>query len=176
MFEIETSPLVLLLDAPPSALLPWVVYPNEGSWGGEGEARESARLGLSSGHGGVCPGASAYVPGMMACVLGTYFLGWPGSPHGEGSCGCRDSYKEEQQPGGWATKLKSFLFPTQGTTVRVITAIDQDKGRPRGIGYTIISGKAWVALVPHPDSRRAALGVSGSAGQWRDLWPCGTVA
>eukprot|EP00069_Balaena_mysticetus_P013315 bmy_22033T0 len=26
-----------------------------------------------------------------------------------------------------------------GTTVRVITAIDQDKGRPRGIGYTIIS-------------------------------------
>uniref|UniRef100_A0A8C9BVZ4 Cadherin-23 n=4 Tax=Phocoena sinus TaxID=42100 RepID=A0A8C9BVZ4_PHOSS len=27
-----------------------------------------------------------------------------------------------------------------GTTVRVITAIDQDKGRPRGIGYTIISG------------------------------------
>ncbi|KAM5240458.1 cadherin-23 isoform 2-T2 [Hipposideros larvatus] len=27
-----------------------------------------------------------------------------------------------------------------GTTVRVITAIDQDKGRPRGIGYTIVSG------------------------------------
>uniref|UniRef100_A0A8C9G5P6 Cadherin domain-containing protein n=1 Tax=Pavo cristatus TaxID=9049 RepID=A0A8C9G5P6_PAVCR len=27
-----------------------------------------------------------------------------------------------------------------GTTVRMITAIDQDKGRPRGIGYTIISG------------------------------------
>ncbi|XP_069876618.1 cadherin-23 [Dipodomys merriami] len=27
-----------------------------------------------------------------------------------------------------------------GTTVRVITAVDQDKGRPRGIGYTIISG------------------------------------
>uniref|UniRef100_A0A8C7AU01 Cadherin-23 n=1 Tax=Neovison vison TaxID=452646 RepID=A0A8C7AU01_NEOVI len=26
-----------------------------------------------------------------------------------------------------------------GTTVRVITAIDQDKGRPRGIGYTIVS-------------------------------------
>ncbi|XP_042546061.1 cadherin-23 isoform X3 [Dipodomys spectabilis] len=31
-------------------------------------------------------------------------------------------------------------FSTQGTTVRVITAVDQDKGRPRGIGYTIISG------------------------------------
>uniref|UniRef100_A0A2K5YWI8 Cadherin-23 n=1 Tax=Mandrillus leucophaeus TaxID=9568 RepID=A0A2K5YWI8_MANLE len=27
-----------------------------------------------------------------------------------------------------------------GTTVRIITAIDQDKGRPRGIGYTIVSG------------------------------------
>ncbi|XP_075279272.1 cadherin-23 isoform X4 [Opisthocomus hoazin] len=27
-----------------------------------------------------------------------------------------------------------------GTTVRMITAIDQDKGRPRGIGYTILSG------------------------------------
>ncbi|XP_042313490.1 cadherin-23 isoform X2 [Sceloporus undulatus] len=27
-----------------------------------------------------------------------------------------------------------------GTTVRMITAIDQDKGRPRGIGYTVVSG------------------------------------
>uniref|UniRef100_A0A4W3GSY5 Cadherin-related 23 n=1 Tax=Callorhinchus milii TaxID=7868 RepID=A0A4W3GSY5_CALMI len=27
-----------------------------------------------------------------------------------------------------------------GKTVRVITAIDQDRGRPRGIGYTIVSG------------------------------------
>ncbi|XP_049645214.1 cadherin-23 [Suncus etruscus] len=27
-----------------------------------------------------------------------------------------------------------------GTTVRIITAVDQDKGRPRGIGYTIVSG------------------------------------
>ncbi|NWZ91402.1 CAD23 protein, partial [Nesospiza acunhae] len=27
-----------------------------------------------------------------------------------------------------------------GTTVRMITAVDQDKGRPRGIGYTIVSG------------------------------------
>ncbi|XP_046509159.1 cadherin-23 isoform X3 [Equus quagga] len=27
-----------------------------------------------------------------------------------------------------------------GTTVRIITAIDQDKGCPRGIGYTIVSG------------------------------------
>ncbi|XP_053307224.1 cadherin-23 [Spea bombifrons] len=27
-----------------------------------------------------------------------------------------------------------------GTTVRIITAIDQDRGRPRGIGYTIVSG------------------------------------
>ncbi|XP_075466718.1 cadherin-23 isoform X5 [Ascaphus truei] len=27
-----------------------------------------------------------------------------------------------------------------GTTVRTITAIDQDKGRPRGIGYSIVSG------------------------------------
>lgn len=31
--------------------------------------------------------------------------------------------------------------PPQGTTVRMITAIDQDKGRPRGIGYTIVSGE-----------------------------------
>uniref|UniRef100_A0A8C0VA27 Cadherin-23 n=1 Tax=Cyanistes caeruleus TaxID=156563 RepID=A0A8C0VA27_CYACU len=27
-----------------------------------------------------------------------------------------------------------------GTTVQMITAVDQDKGRPRGIGYTIVSG------------------------------------
>ncbi|KAM4033934.1 cadherin-23 isoform 2-T3 [Anomaloglossus baeobatrachus] len=27
-----------------------------------------------------------------------------------------------------------------GTTIRMITAIDQDRGRPRGIGYTIVSG------------------------------------
>eukprot|EP00079_Xenopus_tropicalis_P037638 XP_017951409.1 PREDICTED: cadherin-23-like [Xenopus tropicalis] len=27
-----------------------------------------------------------------------------------------------------------------GRTVRMVTAIDQDKGRPRGIGYTIVSG------------------------------------
>nr|XP_016847675.1 PREDICTED: cadherin-23 isoform X10 [Anolis carolinensis] len=27
-----------------------------------------------------------------------------------------------------------------GTTVRMITAIDQDKGRPRGIGYSVVSG------------------------------------
>lgn len=33
-------------------------------------------------------------------------------------------------------------LPPQGTTVRMITAIDQDKGRPRGIGYTIVSGKS----------------------------------
>lgn len=33
-----------------------------------------------------------------------------------------------------------------GTTVRVITAVDQDKGRPRGIGYTIVSGKPKPAL------------------------------
>lgn len=43
------------------------------------------------------------------------------------------------------TELKSLLSfslsPNQGTTVRVITAVDQDKGRPRGIGYTIVSGK-----------------------------------
>ena len=74
--------------------------------------------------------------------------------------------QEEQHPAAWPTKLKSFLFPTQGTTVRIITAIDQDKGRPRGMGYTIVSGKAWGALVPHPYSRRATLGVSGSVGVW----------
>ncbi|XP_051008445.1 cadherin-23 [Acomys russatus] len=33
-----------------------------------------------------------------------------------------------------------------GTTVRVITAVDQDKGRPRGIGYTIVSGKPKAGL------------------------------
>ena len=81
--------------------------------------------------------------------------------------------QEEQHPGAWPTKLKSFLFPTQGTTVRIITAIDQDKGRPRGIGYTIVSGKAWGALVPHPYSRRATLGVSGSVGVWDS--GCGCV-
>uniref|UniRef100_A0A9W3H6D6 Cadherin-23-like n=1 Tax=Camelus bactrianus TaxID=9837 RepID=A0A9W3H6D6_CAMBA len=37
--------------------------------------------------------------------------------------------------------LPLFICGSQhGTTVRIITAIDQDKGRPRGIGYTIVSG------------------------------------
>lgn len=44
------------------------------------------------------------------------------------------------------TELKFLLSPNQGTTVRVITAVDQDKGRPRGIGYTIVSGKPKSAL------------------------------
>lgn len=35
------------------------------------------------------------------------------------------------------------LLSLQGTTVRMITAVDQDKGRPRGIGYTIVSGESW---------------------------------
>lgn len=35
------------------------------------------------------------------------------------------------------------LLSPQGTTVRMITAVDQDKGRPRGIGYTIVSGESW---------------------------------
>lgn len=59
--------------------------------------------------------------------------------------------------------------------MRVITAIDQDKGRPRGIGYTIVSGKAQAALVPHHHPGRAILGVSGSEGLRRGLWVCGTV-
>lgn len=42
----------------------------------------------------------------------------------------------------------------QGTTVRVITAIDQDKGRPRGIGYTIVSGKASAVPGPHPPPKK----------------------
>lgn len=58
-------------------------------------------------------------------------------------------------------ELKSLLSPNQGTTVRVITAVDQDKGRPRGIGYTIVSGKPKSALfVPSP--KRATAGASGS--------------
>jgi len=32
----------------------------------------------------------------------------------------------------------------------MITAIDQDKGRPRGIGYTILSGKSWGHMVGSP--------------------------
>ncbi|EPY83733.1 hypothetical protein CB1_000533015 [Camelus ferus] len=35
-----------------------------------------------------------------------------------------------------------------GTTVRIITAIDQDKGRPRGIGYTIVSEGLVIVLSP----------------------------
>lgn len=63
----------------------------------------------------------------------------------------------------------------QGTTVRIITAIDQDKGRPRGIGYTIVSGKAKAApRPPCPHPRRGAIRVSGSAAL-RGLWPCGAV-
>lgn len=59
------------------------------------------------------------------------------------------------------TELKSLLSPNQGTTVRVITAVDQDKGRPRGIGYTIVSGKPKSALFDgYP--KRASAGGSGS--------------
>lgn len=47
--------------------------------------------------------------------------------------------------------------------MRVITAVDQDKGRPRGIGYTIVSGKPMSALFDeHPE--RAPAGGSGSRG------------
>ncbi|KAJ6657743.1 hypothetical protein lerEdw1_001930, partial [Lerista edwardsae] len=41
-----------------------------------------------------------------------------------------------------STSLFSILSCPQGTTVRMITAIDQDKGRPRGIGYMIVSGES----------------------------------
>lgn len=57
------------------------------------------------------------------------------------------------------TELKFLLSPNQGTTVRVITAVDQDKGRPRGIGYTIVSGKPKSAVfVPHSERATAAGG------------------
>lgn len=59
------------------------------------------------------------------------------------------------------TELKSLLSPNQGTTVRVITAVDQDKGRPRGIGYTIVSGKPKSALFDGYSKRAVASG-SGS--------------
>lgn len=42
-------------------------------------------------------------------------------------------------------------FAPQGTTVRMITAVDQDKGRPRGIGYTIVSGKSRGDAVRSPE-------------------------
>ncbi|KAK2098493.1 Cadherin-23 [Saguinus oedipus] len=48
---------------------------------------------------------------------------------------------EHSPPGNtvaWSQSLRQA--EGQGTTVRIITAIDQDKGRPRGIGYTIVSG------------------------------------
>lgn len=40
--------------------------------------------------------------------------------------------------------------------MRVITAVDQDKGRPRGIGYTIVSGKPMSALFDEHPERAAA--------------------
>lgn len=45
--------------------------------------------------------------------------------------------------------------------MRVITAVDQDKGRPRGIGYTIVSGKQKSTLFDGGYPKRAA-GSSGS--------------
>lgn len=45
-------------------------------------------------------------------------------------------------PGTPAALGHNTSLRPQGTTVRMITAIDQDKGRPRGIGYTIVSGKS----------------------------------
>lgn len=61
MVEIEARSVAPRPAAPPSALLSWVVSPNDGRWGGEGRVRVSARLGLSKGHRcfpgglGVCP-------------------------------------------------------------------------------------------------------------------------
>uniref|UniRef100_A0A8D0BYG7 Cadherin-23 n=1 Tax=Salvator merianae TaxID=96440 RepID=A0A8D0BYG7_SALMN len=40
----------------------------------------------------------------------------------------------------YSTNIYENSPPVRGTTVRMITAVDQDKGRPRGIGYTIVSG------------------------------------
>lgn len=66
---------------------------------------------------------------------------------------------------GIQTQVPSLFC--QGTTVRIITAIDQDKGRPRGIGYTIVSGKAEAApspLTPLSSTQGEPVGVSGSEG------------
>ncbi|KAK2545139.1 hypothetical protein Q9966_001399 [Columba livia] len=55
-----------------------------------------------------------------------------------------------------------------GTTVRMITAIDQDKGRPRGIGYTIVSGQGDFTLTfksIHPDCKYPVLQLPLSYGE-----------
>uniref|UniRef100_A0A8C5NNU2 Cadherin related 23 n=1 Tax=Junco hyemalis TaxID=40217 RepID=A0A8C5NNU2_JUNHY len=75
-----------------------------------------------------------------------------------------------------------------GTTVRMITAVDQDKGRPRGIGYTIVSGEnggnsvqeeermgrmvsRHLGLWEREERPRAAPGWEGGDGQTWRLWP-----
>lgn len=50
MVEIETRSLVLLPEAPSSALLSWVVQPNERKEIEEGGMSTSARLGFDKGH------------------------------------------------------------------------------------------------------------------------------
>lgn len=45
----------------------------------------------------------------------------------------------------------------QGYEVRKITAIDQDLGRPRGIGYTIISGLSHIINLTSTAQRRESI-------------------
>lgn len=45
-----------------------------------------------------------------------------------------------------------FCLSLQGYEVRKITAIDQDLGRPRGIGYTIISGLSHIINLTSTES------------------------
>lgn len=50
-----------------------------------------------------------------------------------------------------------FCVCLQGYEVRKITAIDQDLGRPRGIGYTIISGLSHIINLTSTAQRRESI-------------------
>ncbi|CAH2321279.1 cadherin-23 isoform X2 [Pelobates cultripes] len=58
-----------------------------------------------------------------------------------------------------------------GTTVRMITAVDQDKGRPRGIGYTIVSGNTNSIFAL--DYISGALTLNGQLDRENPLYTCG---
>uniref|UniRef100_A0A8C5W6C9 Cadherin-23 n=1 Tax=Leptobrachium leishanense TaxID=445787 RepID=A0A8C5W6C9_9ANUR len=60
-----------------------------------------------------------------------------------------------------------------GTTVRMITAIDQDKGRPRGIGYTIVSGNTNSIFAL--DYISGALTLSGHLDRENPLYTAGFI-
>lgn len=121
----------------------------------------SARLGLPKGHGhlpgglGVCPRDDAGSRGLSTKHLLPWLALQQGIHLGEKLWAPGQLKRKRVATGRVGNQTQVPPLSAQGTTVRVITAIDQDKGRPRGIGYTIVSGKAQASPGPSPPSTKS---------------------